>query len=76
MSDLYSPKDTEPTNLEEAIQYAAYYFWHSGFRAFVGGWCYGSGMKGVEIAELLSMGKDTLNQLAKQGLLDTDFDTR
>jgi hypothetical protein len=72
----YYPREAEPSNLEEAVQYAAYYFWHSGFRAFVAGWCYGNGMTGVEIAELLSIGKDKLNRLATQGQLDTVFDYR
>lgn len=72
----YYPREGEPTNLEEAIMYAAYYFWHSGFRAFVGGWCYGNGMKNVEIAELLSNDKDKLNRLATQGQLDTIFTRR
>jgi hypothetical protein len=72
----YYPREAEPSTLEEAIQYAAYYFWDSGFRAFVGGWCYGSGMDSVKIAELISIGKDQLNRLATQGLLDTVFDYR
>lgn len=76
MSDPYYPREAEPANLEEAIQYAAYYYWHSGFTAFLCGWCYGQGMEPVKVGELISVGKDKLNRLATQGLLDTIFDYR
>lgn len=76
MSDPYYPREAEPTTLEEAIQYAAYYYWHSGFLAFLSGWCYGNGMPTEKIRELTSNRKDILNRLATQGQLDTIFNYR
>ncbi|QMP84339.1 hypothetical protein HUN41_00250 [Streptomyces phage Coruscant] len=76
MSDPYYPREAEPTNLEEAIQYSYYYYCHSGFRAFLSGWCYGQGMAPVKVCELLSIRKDRLNVLATQGQLDTIFNYR
>jgi hypothetical protein len=75
MSEYY-PREAEPLTLEEAIQYAAYYYWHSGFRAFLSGWCFGNGMHPIKVCELLSNDKDKLNRLATQGQLDTIFTYR
>jgi hypothetical protein len=72
----YYPREAEPATLEQAIQYAAYYFWDSGFTAFVAGYCFGQGMEPVKISELLSVGKEKLNRLCTQGQLDTVFDYR
>lgn len=76
MNETYYPREAEPTSLEEAVQYAAYYYWHSGFKAFLSGWCYGKGMSPVKVSELLSNEKDKLNELATQGKLDTIFSYR
>lgn len=76
MNETYYPREAEPSTLEEAVQYACYYYWHSGFIAFLSGWCYGNGMPPVKVGELLSINKESLNKLATQGQLDTVFDYR